>query len=320
MRLVSILRPLVASIALAGLWAPIARADAIRTIGRPFEAVPQSADVVPGATVGLLTIAQVDFRSEFEDERGDMSRARSWTLVEVVRPLDAKWTVTFEAELEFDFYRIGDSQKIVPGSGRLLDVGVRTHLEPGIDWRLHRDWKFGVDVAFETICEPGATLADSYTIGGSFYVWHRFSPALALSFGLSLFANLDDSPLIIPFVAPDDIDATSQSQWRFEGRGTGGRLGYAFTPTMTAGVSGVYDRRDWRLASDNRVPEGIARDIRVTLGLFAEVSPRKGFTFGLDVGMTVYHEFEIADRNADSIARVDGSPAAYVAFSLAWRF
>jgi len=320
MRLVALLAPFAASIALAGAFAPAARADMKGELGRPDAPVPASIPVVPPTASRFVTVAQADFDAPFEDDRGSISRARTWSSFEVEHRLDAKWAVRFEAELEVDLYEIRNSQRVVAGPGRLLDVGIRTHLAPGIDWRLSRDWKVGGDVAFETTSVPGATLSDSYTIGESAYVWHRFNPSIALRFGLEVLANLDDSPTIIPFVAPDDVDATSPGLWRFEGRGTGGRLGYAFTPKLTAGIAGAYDRRDWRLAADDRVPGGIARDIRITVGLFADVSPREGMRFGLDVGMNAWHEFEVADRKGDSITRLDASPSAYVALSLAWNF
>jgi len=320
MRLVAHLAPFAASVALAGAVAPAAHADLNGEFGRPHVPVPGSVAVVPRTASRFVTVAQADFDAQFEKDRGSIARARTWNALDVEHRLDARWAVRLEAEFEVDLYDIRGSQRVLSGPGRLLETGVRTHLAPGVDWRVSRDWKIGADVAFETTSVPGATLADSYTIGESAYVWHRFSPSIALRVGLKVLANLDDPPTIIPFVVPDDVDATSPGLWRFEGRGTGGRLGYAFTPKLTAGVAGAYDRRDWRLASDDRAPAGIARDIRITAGLFVDVAPRVGMTFGLDVGMTVLHEFEVADRRGDSITRLDASPSAYVALSLSWRF
>lgn len=320
MRLASPSFGLVAVLALASAFAPGARAELAGELGRPVVATPDAVPVAPRTASRLVCVVQGDLDASFEDDRGSIARARTWNSFEIDHALSATWNVRLEAEVEVDVYDLRDSQRILAGPGRLLDVGIRTHLAPGVDWRLARDWKIGGDVAFETLSVPGASVADSYTIGESVYVWHRFSPSIALRFGVEVLANLDDPPTIIPFVAPDDVDATQPSPWRFEGRGAGGRLGYAFTPKVTAGIAGAYDRRDWRLAPDDREPDGIARDIRITAGLFVDVAPRDGMRFGLDVGMNVWHEFEVADRHGDRVTRLDASPSAYVALSLAWRF
>ena len=320
MRFVSLLVLLAVSCSIESVLAPTSRADALRDIGRPALVVPPSADVVPPTTKRFLTVAQADFVAHFEHDRGEISRARTWNSLEVVRPLSATWALRLDAELEVDVYDLRDSQLLVAGLGRLLETGIRTHLEPGADWRLDRNWKIGASIVLETTSVPGASISDAYTIGTNVYVWHRFGASVALSFGLSVIGNLDDTPSFLPFVVPVDVDASSPGRWRFEMRGTGGRLGYAFTPKLTAGIAGAYDRRDWRLSNDDRVPAGITRDIRVPIGLFAEVSPREGFTFGIEAGMTVSHAFEVADRHGDSIDRVNASPSAYLAFSLSWRF
>lgn len=268
----------------------------------------------------FLTSEQFDAPAQVEDDRGVISRMRTWNSFELDWRVNPTWSLRLDAELELDGYDIRHSERILAGTGTLLDAGVRTHLEPGVDWRVGRDWKVGADVAFETTGVPGASLSDSFTVGTSAYVWHRFSPSIALRFGVSVFAYLDDDPLIIPFIAPDDVDASSPTRWRFEGRGTGGRLGYAVTPKLTAGIAGAYDRRDWRLASDDRAPGGIARDIRVSFGAFVEVTPWKRFTLGLEGGVTVHHEFEVADRDGNALVKVDLEPSGYLGFSLSWRF
>lgn len=312
--------PLVVLLSVVSVTHRLAHADATHDLLRTEATVPPSVSVLPGISGRIVVSEQVDFGAQMDDDRGSMSRARTWSLLEVERRLDDRWSIRFEAELEVDLYEIRQSERIFAGPGRLLDTGIRTHLEPGVDWRLSSDWKLGVDVAVETTSVPGASLGDAYTFSPSAYVWHRFSPSVALRFGLSVFAYLDDSPLIVPFIAPDDVDATSPTKWRFEGRGTGGRFGYAFTPSLTLGVAAAYDRRDWRLAPDDRVPGGIARDIRASFGVFAEVATRDRFMLGLEVGFTAYQKFEIADRDGNALTRVEAEPSAYLAFSLGWRF
>lgn len=312
---------LAALLGLASLFAavPEALAAPLDGLGRPAVVVPVFADVEE-PLVRIRVSADFAFPCDLDGNRGHTSRQREWLRFEVRRPVDARFTFRFDAEFEHDSYQFDRPDAIVPGPGRLLEDAFRVWVRPGFDLRLDADWQIGGDIAVTLAGVPEADMGRATTIGGSFTVRRRFSAGFGLRVGVLVVANLEDEPLIVPILIPDDGDQISTSRFRFEFRGPAVRAGYALSSAVTAGVTAAYDRRDWRLSKDDRVPDGILRDLSVPVGLFVEFSPKPNLTIGLEAGANVYQEFEFVDRSGRRVTIFEAEPAPRAGLSLAWRF
>src|SRR5439155_18703744 len=128
---------------------------------------------------------------------------------------------------------------------------------------------------------------------------------------------LEDTWAVFPIL---DIEGMSTGSVKFDVRGTGVRAGIPLAPCLSLGLSARYDRRDWRLAQGDRVPEGVFRDIRVAAGVDLEWRPRPSLAVSVGTWLNAYHEIRVDDRHGDRVTAFEADPSFMIAASVSISF
>jgi hypothetical protein len=261
---------------------------------------------------------QRHFDADLEDDRGTMSLYRGLAEVEVTVPVRPRWDARFGGQIEGNSYDLSDPDAIVPGPGRLLEEAYSVRLGVGFDTRIGETWGLAGGVFGAVSAVPDADFGDALTYGVTIVGRHRFGPKFGLRLGATIQSQLEDSVLIIPVIGFDG--GSEDGPVRFGVRGNGVRAAYAFTPRFTAGLTVRYESRDWRLAEDDRVSEGVFRDIRVPVGVDAQFDVLRCFSVGVEVGVNVYQEVNVFDDDGDRLTAFEADPSMYLALNLTWVF
>ncbi len=298
---------------------------------RGEDAVPREVPPIPEAvavetresTVRLTSTLTRGFPTDMDGDRGTLSLLRALVEVEGTIPTSSRFTWKWGAQAEMDHYQWSDVNRVVPGTGRLLDEGWMFRAGPGIEWEINDTFSVTTGIFGESALVSGVTFWDTLSFGGFATVRFRATQGLGVRLGVSARTNIGGSAFIVPIFGVDGGDTSKKGKGpknplRFSVRGSGCRLGYAFTESIGVGIAARYDRRDWRLAPDDRVPHGIVRDTRIPIGVDLEWTIRPGLSLDLEVGAEVYHEVEVDDRYGHRITIFEADPAPYLALSATW--
>lgn len=286
---------------------------------RQVASIPEAVPVVAPKTTRLTAVVTRFFPADLDGSRGTMSLTRGLFELEGTIPMSSRFTWKWGAQAEMDVYDFSDVDRVVPGTGRLLEEAYLLRAGPGIEWTISDRWSMTLGVFAQSAIVSGVALDNTLSFGGVGTVRVRVADQLGLRFGAMVGTNLDGSTYLIPIASVDGGDAKGPAgPVRFSVRGSGCRVGYTFSPALSVGVAARYDAREWRLAPDDRVPQGYFDDTRVQLGVDVQWTFRKAWTLGLEIGADVYHEIGIDDRDGNRVTVFEADPAPYAALSLTW--
>ena len=129
--------------------------------------------------------------------------------------------------------------------------------------------------------------------------------------------TLEDSARLWPIV---DIEGISSGRFGLEAWLDEVRATYRFSPAFKAGLAGRWERRDFRLAEDDRVPAGVFRDYRASVGLHAAWKPSESVSVQGTLWLDAYQEVRVDDRDGDEVTRFEAEPSPALELSVTIRF
>lgn len=288
---------------------------------RAFGSIPETVPVLLPATLRITSTASRALPADLDGDRGTLSLWRGLVELEGTIPTSSGFTWKWGLQVEVDQYDFSQVDRVVPGAGRFLEEGLLLRAGPGIEWKLGDTWSTAVGIHAQSAVVRDVRLADTLTFGAVGTVRVRAMPRLGVRVGASVGTELDGGSFLNPIVGIDAGDPTGlEGPVRFTVRGSGLRLGYAFTETFGAGVSVRYDRRDWRLAPDDRVSAGLVSDRRYQAGIDVEWTMRRALALSFEVGLDFHHEVRVEDRGGNLVTAFQSGRSVELALSVTWTF
>ena len=253
----------------------------------------------------------------FPDARGTLVVTRVNGSFDGRVALNASTLLQPRAVAEATWYRFSDVDRVVPGTGPLIDHARLARIAPMVERRFYGGWGLGAGPILQTAGASGADVSETLTWGMEAYARIPLRSRAGLRIGASFETRLDDSIEWWPVLA---IEGAEPGRLSVEGRGSGLRVGYAFTPTLSLGLDGRYDRRDFRLAPDSRVPDGVWRDRRWAVGADVSWKPRPCVEVYGTVWRNLFHDVSVGDRDGRTLLEASMRPSWQFGLTVSLQF
>lgn len=299
-----------------GQAAPDARAPTSEPPAPPTD----SADPAPATSPWSFTIiprAQHTFSSDLKNGGADASVSRLGVDLDLAYQATERLGLTLNLAPEVSWYDFGAGNALVPGTDDPFNDLYRLDIIPGARYSLNERWTLVGGARFELAGESEADAGQSATFGGYFGGRYAASERFAATFGVLVTSRLEDSAFVLPLIG---------MEWRITdsltlaARGAGLRIENRINDDWSVWLGGSYESREFRLAEDSPLPEGVVRDRRVPITIGAKWRAADRITVGLEGGAVIWQQFEIDDRNGDDVNKVRTKPAPFVGVSVTIRF
>jgi hypothetical protein len=213
---------------------------------------------------------------------------------------------------ERSWYDFKNATGIIPGTDDPVDNTYRIVLRPLLSYQIDEQWGVFGAASLNWGAEDGGELADAFTVAGFGGVRYAFSEELSMSLGVGAATQLEDSTEFIPIIGVDwkINDRTRLSTTGVEGLGA--RLTHGFAPEWALIVQGSYENRQFRLADDNALPEGVLRDRRAPFGVGIAYSPSPSVAIELMGGVVAWEELRFDDREGNEVSEINSDPAPFI--------
>lgn len=281
---------------------------------RPEPVEPSAPNPV---TFDLRPFGTLTFRSDLDepaggDDGGSVAIARTGLGFAVNTRLNERARFTVELGGEASFYDFDDAAGLIPGTDDPLDDAYRFNVSPRLVFFHTRRLSYLAGASAEFSGEPDADIGDAMTYGGFGGVRYAFTDEFALTLGVSARTRLEDSALVLPLIG---VEWTVNDRLRLETQGLGLRAVTRVNDRLDFTVSGGWELREFRLADDHALPEGVIRDRRVGIGAGFTWRATDDIALSLTGGAVAWQEFTIDDRDGDEVSEVNTDPAAFVTLS-----
>lgn len=263
-------------------------------------------------TIRLLGGGEIAFNADLDDSPGDLSVYRAAAGLEMGVPVGERARLSMLFFGERSWYDFDNATGIVPGTDDPLDEAYRLVLRPLLSWQIDQQWGVFGAASLNWAAEDGGELADAFTVTGFGGARYAFSEELSLSFGVGASTQLEDSTEFFPILGVDwkINERTRLSTTGVEGLGA--RLTHGFAPEWALLVQGSYENREFRLADDNALSEGVMRERRVPLGVGLSYSPTSKVSVELMGGVIAWEELRFDDRDGNEISEINADPAPFI--------
>lgn len=171
--------------------------------------------------------------------------------------------------------------------------------------------------------EDGAGAGDSQTYGLSAAATWRLSEDLVIGPGIGVFSRLENGARVFPLLA---IDWDITDRWNLatgsgvgSSQGAGLTLNYKFNDDWSFGLTGRYEKLEFRLGNKGIAPGGVGRDQSFPLVVSAALTPNPGLRFSLFAGASLLGELEVKSLAGNRIES-DYDPALLIGASAEFRF
>lgn len=182
-------------------------------------------------------------------------------------------------------------------------------------------WGYGVGGFVSSSGEGGADFSDTLEYGGFATVTYASSQSLVFGLGLSVSTQLEDDTTVIPipFIRWKIDERWMLSTDRSIGLG-GVALTYQATDTLRFGIVGGYDRSNFRLASDARVPDGVGRHTAIPILASITWDAHEQFSLTAVAGAAVSQTLTLDDSEGNEVAEDDAGVAPMIGVFGTFRF
>lgn len=264
-------------------------------------------------TFRLSPRAEHAFNADLDDSGAGVGVTRAGAGLEVGYAFSPKFIASFGVDVETSWYEFDGDTSLIPGATDPFNDLYRVVISAGGRYAFNERWAAAGGVLVEMAGESDADVGDSTTIGGYAAVQYAFSERFSAGFGLLAAQRLEDSALFVPILSV---------QWQITDTLTlaSDRLGLRLTNRLSdqwsIWLGGRYEIREFRLADDGPLPEGIVGDRRVPIKVGLEWRPTDRITVGLQGGAVVWQEFRIDDRDGNRVNEDNVDPAGLIGLSV----
>jgi hypothetical protein len=257
------------------------------------------------------------------DDGGEFSLTRATGSVGVSIDLDPKWRLDLGAGYEFDAYDFSGSSGFggLDPWGDVDSVRMRTQLS----YQVNSGWSIFGGPIFGFSAERDADFTNSFTAGGLVGARFRVSSALTLSAGVGGLSQIDDDPVVFPFVTfnwqaregfairsgPFDVGASG---------GFGVEAAWEITDRWELSVGAIYQSRRFRLDDEGIAPEGVGEETAFPIYVRGTWKPTPKLSVNVYGGVIVGGELRLEDDRGRRISEQDFDPAPMIGVGVRFRF
>ncbi|MBC7771040.1 MAG: hypothetical protein H7210_00960 [Pyrinomonadaceae bacterium] len=276
-----------------------------------IELTPQKSPERP-ITFQLRGGGEYTFSSDIDDSPGDIGIARTNFGVGIGIPIGERSRLSLDVDEEVSWYFFDNAPGLVPGTSDPFELALSTQFQPTFSSQIDERWSWFVGGIVNFAGEADADIGESATYGGFGGARYRFSDTFALSFGLGARTRLEDSTFVIPLIG---IEWKVSDRVTVASEGTHIKITAQMNQQLAVTLSGGWELREYRLDDTGPLPDGVARDRRVPVGVTLDWKPADNVQLSLGGGVVVWQEFRFDDRNGDRVSETNTNPAAFVGVS-----
>lgn len=294
--------------------APLIASESSHTPGAGPSVQPAERGLVASLTFRGTHTFDADQREGSTSTNASVSVTRASGNLSLSAPITESWRWTVDFSAEGSWYNWANVGGLVPGAGGRQPIGDALDITilPGLAYNLDDEWTIVAGGIVEFAGEPEAELGSSTTYGGYAGAQYRVSKNLSLTFGARVQTRLRRSTSFFPLIGArwqinDKVTLASE--------GPGGRVSVKLDPDWSISLFGRYERREFRLADDGAIEEGIVRDTRIPIGIALSWQIGESLRASIEGGAIVYQEFTFDDRAGQRLGRSRTAPAPFVGLS-----
>ena len=286
-----------------------------------------------GADAGRAPVFRLNLRGlhyfsadldEDATDSGDVSVSRFGPLASLEIPIGEVSSITIAGEFTYSFYDF-DGTGLFEDDNELLSDAYELGLSATWSSRLGDEWTYFIGGGGRLSAESGADTSDALTARVFGGLGYRVSDQFTIGAGVGVSTELDDDVLVVPFLSAfyqinDDWWFGAGGGPAAAGRTLGATLTWQAQPDLGVSLTGAWDRREFRLADDGPIPDGIATDSRVDVVLGVNWGVVDRVTLRVEAGASVWQEYEFEDEDGDEVLDTGTDPSAFVGASIGFEF
>lgn len=251
---------------------------------------------------------------------GDFSVARGGVALKTEFWPERFLNLSLDASFEHSHYDF-DNFLEETGVPEPLDDARRVTLRPGARMMFSRDWLVFAGGLIEYAGDVDADLGDSLIGGGFLGARYRVNDELAIRFGVTAVSSIEEDITVGPIIS---FKWTPQPDWTLELTGAQGggvlQLTHELTRQWSLGLGAKFQSRDFRLAEESAIPEGVLRDDRISLEAAATYSPTGYLDLTAAAGAVLFNEITIENSNGNELREDGVDPTPFVGLRAKMRF
>ncbi len=265
------------------------------------------ADELPSWSSSVTPYARYAFETDLDDA-GSFSVLRTGASFKTGGP----WTESVFAGLSFDAeYSNYDSDSGIPSDFVFLD------LRPSVSVYLNENLGVYGGLILGAGGEPDADVGQSLMYGAFVGFNYQVSPGVWIGTGVGFSTQLEDDALVVPLI---NLNWAINDRLTLEANGLSGKLNYQLDGAWSVFLEGRYEFRQYRLADDAAIPEGVFSDESIPVGIGVTYSPNDAISLTLSGGAIVWREIEFYDDDENKLSSDEADITGYVSASvrIAW--
>ena len=271
----------------------------------------------PG-TWSLNFPAELGLSAGIVDQPGDVSTTHLGAEFGVAIPLGTRSELSLGFDYEYSRYEFTNTANSIAGtSSPFRDINRETfRARFGTQETRQLSWLVGGSVGFSA--ENGANVGDS--VVGNLYggVGYYLNEHLKVGGALVVYQRLERSPLVLPIPS---LDWQIDEQWRLTNAGKPGlTLFYTPEPQWTFSFGAWYESRNFRLAENGPIPNGVGRESSVPVEGGLTFRPSRNISASVGIGVHLLQNYQVDDSSGDNLADFDANASAYLKLALEWKF
>jgi hypothetical protein len=273
-----------------------------------------------GMTHSLEFNADHAFRADLSDGPGSVAVTRAGVGLDLGYSLAPKVVLSLQLAAEASWYDFKDAPQVIPTTSKPFSQMFELVARPTLVIIQDRTWSYIIGGQITAGGETDADVGDSITGGAFGGVSYRVNEAFSFTLGAGFSTRLEKATTFVPFIG---FDWKIDDRTRLSSRGPGLRLSHTLTDELTFVLDAVYQSREFRLADEPPLAEGVVRDRRipVTAGVIwmpAGADGRLSATF--KAGAVAWQEFEVYNNLGNTISETNARATPFVSIGLDWKF
>lgn len=275
-------------------------------VGLAFCTAGAFGETLPPWAASVTPYGRYSFEADFEDGQS-LSVLRAGADFTVGGPVSQATFISLAVGTEYSNYDFSIAAAGMPDDVYFVDI------RPAVSTYLNENLGIYGGLILTAGAEADAELGDSVAYGAFAGVNYQIAKGVWVGGGVGISTQLEDSPIAVPLV---NIDWTINDRLRLEVSGLSGTLTYTIDPQWSVFVEGRYELRQYRLADDAIIAEGVLSDASIPLGVGVRFFANDNITVSLGGGAVVWREIEFFDDDENKISDDTTDITAYVAASV----
>ncbi len=267
----------------------------------------------PALSFTITPRGEYTFESSLRKSDAEVSISRAGVDFDLGYQASERLRLSFGIEGEASWYNFSNFGSILPNANDPIDDAYLVRFAPGARFAIDRSWSIVGGGIIEFAGERDVSLGDAGTYGGFGGVGYRFSDDLLLTAGVIIKSRLEDDVLVVPLLG---VRWQINDRLSLENETLGFRLSAKVSDQIVCSIFTRYEIRDYRLADDSSIPDGVLEDSRVPVGATVKWTPSPNVALALSAGAIVWQRFEFLDAQGVRLADDRTRPAAFVGLSV----